>query len=183
MKEKLSWFAKYQKQKENQMKKLLPGKTLAKEFLKPRGLTPDQLGHGIDVPVRHINEIVRGRRAITFQILFRLERYFCSPVLEEWCRTLVDLYDMERSAALCKWLSAEVKWLAAHYKWRLAMLKRSAADDKSLLAQLKWSVAHYKSLLPEVKQSAADDKWLSAELKKFYALAAMRLLVLLRSSR
>jgi len=34
MKEKLSWFAKYQQQKENQMKKLLPGKTLAKDFLK-----------------------------------------------------------------------------------------------------------------------------------------------------
>jgi addiction module HigA family antidote len=181
MKEKLSWFAKYQRQKENRMKKLLPGKALAKEFMKPRGLTPDQLAEEIGVPARHMNEIVQGKRAITFKILFRLLRYLGGPALE-WLPTLINLYDIERSESLDKGLSAEVESSAARYKWRLAELKRSAVHDKSLLPELKRSAAHYKSLLGEVKQFAADDKWLSAELEKFYALAAMRLRALLRSS-
>jgi hypothetical protein len=68
-------------------------------------------------------------------------------------------------------------------KLLLPGLKRSAVGDKSFSAELKRSAALYKSLLPEVKECAARDKLLSAELKKFYALAKMRLLVLLRSSR
>ena len=164
------------------MKKLLPGKALAKEFLKPRCLTPDQLGHAIGVPVRHIDEIVRGSRAITFEILFRLDRYL-GPSVEEWWRILVTLYDLERSTARYKWVSAEVKWSAARYKSSLAVLKRFAAHDKSLWAHLKQSAAHYESLLGELKQSEADDERLSAELEKFYAVAKMRLLALLRFSR
>lgn len=165
------------------MKKLLPGKTLAKEFLKPRGLTPEQVAKDISVPARDMNEIVQGKRAITFEMLFDLgRRYFGSSVLE-WWSTLRVLYDMERFEALHKWLSAEVKQSAVRDKLLLPGLKRSAVGDKSFSAELKRSAALYKSLLPEVKECAARDKLLSAELKKFYALAKMRLLVLLRSSR
>ena len=59
MKEKPDWFAKYQQEKENRMKKILPGKALAKDFMKPRGLTPDQVAKEIGVvSARHMNEIV-----------------------------------------------------------------------------------------------------------------------------
>jgi plasmid maintenance system antidote protein VapI len=185
MKEKLDWFEKYQQQKEKRMKKLLPGKTLAKDFIEPRGLTPDQVAKDIVVPgvtARHMNEIVQGRRAVTFEILFGLEQYFGSSVLE-WRRTLLDLYEMERFAALCKSLSAGLKPSLALYKSLLALLKRSAARDKSLLADVKQSAALYKSFSAESKECPPLDKWLSAELKKSYALAKPRLRALLRSSR
>jgi hypothetical protein len=68
---------------------------------------------------------------------------------------LLGLYETERNEAYNQWSSA--------------LLKRAAARDKSLL--------------PLLKQSAAGDKLISAELKKFYALAKMRLLALLRSNR
>jgi plasmid maintenance system antidote protein VapI len=187
MKKKLDWFEKYQQQKENRMKKLLPGKALAKHFMKGRrfNLTADQVAKDIAVPgvtARHMREIFQGRRAVTFEILFGLHPYFDSSVLE-WRRTLLDLYETERDEAYHQCFSAQLKLSAAHYKSLLALLKRSAARDKSLLPLLKQSVALDKSLLPEVKECAALDKLFSAELKKFYALAKMRLLALLRSNR
>ena len=42
-----------------------PGEILDEEFLKPLGVTQTALARHIGVPVRRINEIVRGRRAIS----------------------------------------------------------------------------------------------------------------------
>src|SRR5260370_9742616 len=69
MKEKQDWFEKYQQQKEKRMKKLLPGKTFARDLMKPGGLTLDQVAKDIavqGVTPRHMNEIVHGSSAITF---------------------------------------------------------------------------------------------------------------------
>lgn len=53
-----------------------PGQTLREDFLKPLGLTANRLATELFVPVTRINDIVRGRRAITADTALRLARYF-----------------------------------------------------------------------------------------------------------
>jgi addiction module HigA family antidote len=42
-----------------------PGEILLEEFLRPLGITQTALAKHIGVPIRRINEIVRGRRAVS----------------------------------------------------------------------------------------------------------------------
>ena len=42
-----------------------PGEILLEEFLRPLGLTQTAFARHLRVPVRRINEIVRGRRAVS----------------------------------------------------------------------------------------------------------------------
>ena len=49
-----------------------PGEILSEEFLQPMGLTQTALAQHLGVPVRRINEICRGRRAITAETAWLL---------------------------------------------------------------------------------------------------------------
>lgn len=63
----------------DQKEKLLPihpGEVLLEEFLKPKGISQNQLALAIRVPARRINEIVLGKRSITADTALRLGRYF-----------------------------------------------------------------------------------------------------------
>jgi addiction module HigA family antidote len=42
-----------------------PGEILSEEFLRPLGITQTALARHIGVPIRRVNEIVRGRRAVS----------------------------------------------------------------------------------------------------------------------
>jgi addiction module HigA family antidote len=53
-----------------------PGEILCEEFLKPLGLTPAQLARMLNVPPRHINELVRGKRRLSAEMALRLARCF-----------------------------------------------------------------------------------------------------------
>ncbi|MDZ4790303.1 MAG: HigA family addiction module antitoxin [Hyphomicrobiales bacterium] len=53
-----------------------PGEILFEEFLKPMGLSQNCVGREIHVPPRRINELVRGKRAVTADTDLRLARYF-----------------------------------------------------------------------------------------------------------
>lgn len=53
-----------------------PGETLREDFLKPLGLTANRLAMELLVPVTRVNDIVRGKRAITADTALRLARYF-----------------------------------------------------------------------------------------------------------
>lgn len=53
-----------------------PGEVLLEEFLKPMGLSQNQLAIGMGVPARRINEIVLGKRQVTADTALRLARYF-----------------------------------------------------------------------------------------------------------
>lgn len=55
---------------------IAPGEILDEEFLKPMGLSQYRLAKEIHVPARRINEIVKGKRAITADTALRLGRYF-----------------------------------------------------------------------------------------------------------
>ena len=70
-----------------------PGEILRAEFLEPMGLSVYALAKAIKVPRSRLNDIVRGRRAITADTALRLARYFAtSPEL--WI-TLQARYDLE----------------------------------------------------------------------------------------
>jgi len=69
-----------------------PGEILNEEFMKPLGLSANQLARDIDVPPGRISEIINGKRAITADTALRLGKYFgVSP--EIWLNLQVD-YDM-----------------------------------------------------------------------------------------
>ena len=70
-----------------------PGEVLLEEFLKPMGISQNQLALAIRVPARRINEIVQGKRRITPDTALRLARYFnTSP--QFWLGLQMD-YDLD----------------------------------------------------------------------------------------
>lgn len=60
-----------------------PGEILQEDFLAPLGLSEYRVAKDIGVPPRRINEIVKGKRAVTVDTALRLERYFGWPA-EVW---------------------------------------------------------------------------------------------------
>jgi len=53
-----------------------PGEMLLDEFLKPMGLSQQELARGIRVPYQRVNELIHGRRGITPATALRLAKYF-----------------------------------------------------------------------------------------------------------
>ncbi len=53
-----------------------PGEMLLEEFLKPMGLSQQDLGRSIRVPYQRINELVNRRRGMTPATALRLSKYF-----------------------------------------------------------------------------------------------------------
>ncbi len=53
-----------------------PGVILREEFLEPLGVTQVALARHLDIPTQRINEIVRGKRAITPQTAWLLSQAF-----------------------------------------------------------------------------------------------------------
>ena len=53
-----------------------PGEILREEFLLPLGLSVYALAQAIKVPRSRLNDIVRGRRAVSADTALRLARYF-----------------------------------------------------------------------------------------------------------
>ncbi|NQX00636.1 HigA family addiction module antidote protein [bacterium] len=60
-----------------------PGEILREDFLLPLALSEYRVAKDIGVPPRRINEIVKGKRAVTADTALRLERYFGWPA-EVW---------------------------------------------------------------------------------------------------
>ena len=75
-----------------------PGEILREEFLEPMGLTQQELADAIHVPFQRVNEIVRGRRAMSTSTALRLSRYFETSA-GFWMNLQLryDLYKTERS--------------------------------------------------------------------------------------
>jgi len=53
-----------------------PGEMLLEEFLKPAGLSQQDLARGIHVPYQRVNEIINRKRGITPATALRLARFF-----------------------------------------------------------------------------------------------------------
>jgi len=72
-----------------------PGETLKEDFLKPLGLSANRLAMELIVPVTRVDDIVRGKRAITADTALRLARYFGTT--PQFCMNLQANYDLERA--------------------------------------------------------------------------------------
>jgi addiction module HigA family antidote len=70
-----------------------PGDILLEEFLEPMGISRYRLAKDISVPPRRINEIVKGKRAITPDTALRLSRFFGTS--ERFWLNLQMRYDLE----------------------------------------------------------------------------------------
>jgi addiction module HigA family antidote len=60
-----------------------PGEILLEEFMKPLGMSQNQLARALKVPPRRINEIIHGKRSIAIDTALRLSRHFGTSV-EFW---------------------------------------------------------------------------------------------------
>ena len=91
---------------------ITPGEILDQDFLKPLGLSQYRVAMDIGVPPRRINEIVKGKRAITADTALRLGRYF--KMSAQFWLNLQSHFDLEsEQERLGKRLVKEVKILAA----------------------------------------------------------------------
>ncbi len=70
-----------------------PGETLREDFLKPLDLTANRLAIELQVPVTRVNDVVRGKRAITADTALRLARYFGTT--PQFWMNLQANYDLE----------------------------------------------------------------------------------------
>jgi addiction module HigA family antidote len=96
--------------KSNVLANITPGEILLEEFLRPHGITQYRLAKDIGVPPRRINEIVKGKRAITADTALRLGRYF--GMAPEFWLNLQSHYDLEQGQKrLARRLANEVKVL------------------------------------------------------------------------
>jgi addiction module HigA family antidote len=69
-----------------------PGEILLEDFMKPLGISINQLARDLDVPPNRIGAIVNGTRSITADTALRLGAYFgVSP--ETWLGLQID-YDL-----------------------------------------------------------------------------------------
>jgi len=88
-----------------------PGEVLREDFLIPLGLSEYRVAKDIGVPPRRINEIVKGRRAVTADTALRLERYFGWPA-EVWLN-LQSHHDKESAEAAMKTTLSGIRRCAA----------------------------------------------------------------------
>ena len=75
-----------------------PGEILLEEWLNPLGISQYALAKAISVPPRRINEIVKGKRAITPDTALRLAAYFGTDA-QSWLN-LQSHYDMEQTRSI-----------------------------------------------------------------------------------
>lgn len=72
-----------------------PGEMLHEEFLLPLGISQNQLALDIRVPATRINQIVKGKRAVTPETALRLSRYFGNS--PEFWLNLQQLHDLTKT--------------------------------------------------------------------------------------
>ncbi len=72
-----------------------PGEMLQEEFLKPLGISQNQLALDLRVPSNRIGQIIRGVRGVSPDTALRLARYFGNS--PEFWLNLQQLYDLSKA--------------------------------------------------------------------------------------
>ena len=96
---------------------ITPGDVLLEEFLKPMGITQNQLARDIHVPANRVSQIIHGKREITADTALRLGKYF--GIEPEF------------------WLNLQVR-----YNMKIARNKVGKKIEKEVKAHLSTSGAH-----------------------------------------
>ena len=64
---------------ENALDSIHPGEVLQQEFLAPMGITPGKIAKEMMIPLRKINEIVKGQQPITRNVAIVLGKFLVIP--------------------------------------------------------------------------------------------------------
>ncbi|HEU4981752.1 MAG TPA: HigA family addiction module antitoxin [Acidobacteriaceae bacterium] len=72
-----------------------PGEMLQEEFMLPMGISQNQLASDLRVPPGRINQIVKGKRAVTSDTALRLAKYFGNS--PEFWLNLQQMYDLSKT--------------------------------------------------------------------------------------
>jgi len=75
------------------LKKLLPGRILFEEFLKPVNISAYRLAKETYIEPKRISEIIHGKRSITADTALRLSRFFGNS--PEYWMNLQNRFDLE----------------------------------------------------------------------------------------
>lgn len=75
-----------------------PGEILLEDFLKPMGITQTRLASDLGIPIRRINEIIVGKRAVSPETAWLLAEYFDTAV-EFWAGLQMD-YELQLAGRL-----------------------------------------------------------------------------------
>lgn len=88
-----------------------PGEILLEEYLVPLKISQNRLGRDLGVPAQRINQIIRGRRALTVDTALRLAKYF--ETTPQFWLNLQMHYDLEmaRETLLAERVQQEVREL------------------------------------------------------------------------
>ena len=78
----------------NKMRPIHPGEILREEFLKPLDMSANALAIALRVDAPRINDIMRGRRAVTVETAARPARYF-GTTARFWMNLQAD-YDLKK---------------------------------------------------------------------------------------
>jgi antitoxin HigA-1 len=78
--------------REKRLPPIHPGEILAEEFLRPLGMSMNQLAIALRVPATRINAIIDGERSISADTALRLGRYF--GISPEYWLNLQATYDL-----------------------------------------------------------------------------------------
>ena len=72
-----------------------PGEMLREEFMAPLGISQNRLASDLHVPPGRINQIIKGKRAITSDTALRLSKYFGNS--PEFWLNLQQMYDLSKT--------------------------------------------------------------------------------------
>lgn len=91
---------------------ITPGEILLEDWMKPNGLSGNELSRRTAIPASRLTEIIKGRRAITADTALRLGRFFGTG--ERFWLNLQQARDIELArAALGRRLDREIEPLVA----------------------------------------------------------------------
>lgn len=89
-----------------------PGEILRRDFMAPHGLSANALAIALRVPAPRINDVVRGRRAISPETALRLARYFgTTPAFWAHLQADYDIRVAQRHAGVA--IERDIRPLAA----------------------------------------------------------------------
>jgi addiction module HigA family antidote len=121
-----------------------PGEILRSEFLDPLSMSVNALALALRVPAPRINDIVRGKRAISADTALRLERYFGASA-QFWLNLQI-AYDLRvATAAAGEQIEREIEPMPRANRPKLPKVSAEHARAAALAASLTGNVTAIKA--------------------------------------
>ncbi|REE17537.1 addiction module HigA family antidote [Paraburkholderia sp. BL27I4N3] len=121
-----------------------PGEILRGEFLEPLGMSVNALALALRVPAPRINDVVRGKRAISADTALRLERYFGASA-QFWLNLQI-AYDLRvATAAAGEQIEREIEPMPKAQRPKMRKISAGHARAAALAASVSGKVTAGKA--------------------------------------